>query len=265
MAADIAAPEQKALGTDMEYERTSDGQIQADFARRAGQLLLQYEQTSPHLPSERQFEATLCVALLQSLLTICQESLRKKRGGRAKLGSLAAYASRSVLDEPALMGLEPDCVLASWTSKRGLTYREVFECLRNALCHPGGQGDTKYPRTGFITDKSGSGVVEAYIFTQSAWVNNQGSGLKLQFHPDKADDQTRRKLESDVHSWAKNYDVEGLTVELHEDGQLSVTRLGQPFIPVLRLRLGASQLRTLLLNLSDYLSSPMRQESLASV
>ena len=50
-----------------------------------------------------------------------------------------------------------------------------------------------------------------------------------------------------------NYFVVGLSVECIE-GKWRVVREGQLFIPVLCLRLGIQQLRTLTLTLSDYLS-----------
>ena len=97
----------------MEYERTVDGQIRAAFARRAGQLVLQYEALCRHLPVDEQFESTLAVALLQPMLTSCQELLRRgagKKGPLKSYGRLEALAKRLVRDEPTLMGLKADCV-----------------------------------------------------------------------------------------------------------------------------------------------------------
>ena len=42
----------------MEYIETSDGQIQADFARRVGQVLLHYEAGMAHWRSLDCYEAT---------------------------------------------------------------------------------------------------------------------------------------------------------------------------------------------------------------
>ena len=241
----------------MEYERTEDGQIQADFAYRAGQILLQYEQFSPQLPADRRYEATLAVTLLQSLLTSCQELIRSQ-GSRSVRGgpnnSLTALASRSILDEPALMGLDADCILKCWPSNRGLTYREVIDCLRNALSHPGAQGHSAYPRTGFTTAQSTSTSVEAYVFTQSSWVNRKGSGLLTAFAPLQNTEKARNELERKMQEWASNHSVERLEITKNDEGLWRVFRAGQPFVPVLQLRLGVQQLRTLALTLSDYLS-----------
>ena len=252
----------------MEYERTPDGQIQAATAHRAGKVLLQYESMSKALRYEERFEATLAVALLQMMLTSCQEQLRaigSRKNVRQKANGLSGLASRSVLDEPALMGLAPECIVECWPSTRGLTYREVFECLRNSLSHPGAQGGTKFPRTGFTSIESGSGDVETYQFTQSSWVNSTGSALSPKFAPIQADEATRQTLERAVREWASNYSVDGLGIELNTSGRWEVVKAGRPFLPVLRLWLGVNQLRTLTLNLSEYLSErlPLRGKVVA--
>lgn len=248
----------------MEYARTPAGQIQVDFARRAGQLLLQYEQLSIGLPAEERFEATLAVALLQSMLTICQEMLRRspKRSVRGAAGAgLSAMASRSVLDEPALLGLEADCIVETWPSTRGLTYREVFECLRNALSHPCPQGGTKYPVTGYTTVASKAGCIAVFEFVQSSWVNRNGNDLLPRFAPDKTDEEAGRKLQVEVKGWADNAAVVGLVARRNADGQWRVYRGGEQFVPVLRIRLTVQQLRTLTLTLSDLLSSSLESAS----
>ena len=240
----------------MEYERTLDGQIQAAMARRAGQLLLQYESMCQKLPVEKRFESTLAVALLQMMLTNCQETMRRGSGRRSPNGSadrLNAVASRSIFEKPELMGLENAGVVQCWPSTRDLTYREVFECLRNALSHPCLQGDTLLPATGFSTVKADSENIESYVFTQSSWVNSKGTGLAVRYAPEKKNEESKKKLEIEMNSWAKNNAVGGLSIECIE-GKWRVAREGRPFIPVLCLRLGIQQLRTLTLTLSDYLS-----------
>jgi hypothetical protein len=240
----------------MEYERSSDGQIQAAMARRAGQLLLQYESMCQKLPVEEQFESTLAVALLQMMLTNCQEVMRRGSNRKSSNGGadrLNTVISRSIFDKPELMGLEQAGVVQCWPSTRRLTYREVFECLRNALSHPCLQGNTLLPATGFSTVKADSGIIESYVFTQSSWVNSKGTRLTDRYGPENKNEETREKLEEAMNSWAKNYAVGGLSVERIE-GKWRVVREGQPFIPVLRLRLGIQQLRTFTMTLSDYLS-----------
>ena len=196
------------------------------------------------------------------MLTSCQELLRRgagKKGPLKSYGRLEALAKRLVRDEPTLMGLKADCVVECWPSKTGLTYREVFEYLRNALSHPCPQGGTAYPITGFSTVDSGSLSVEAYEFIQSSWVNNKGSALSSKFAPERTDEAARVQLESGALEWAANHSVDGLSVQQVETGRWRVFRGDKLFVPVLRLRLNVRQLRTFTLNLSDCLSAPLAE------
>lgn len=235
----------------MEYERSLDGQIQAAMAQRAGKVLLQYESMSKALPPEEQFEATLAVALLQMMLTNCWELIN--RNGLAKRGmhELNALKSQSVLDDPAKMGLEPECIVQSWPSMRGLTYREIFECLRNSLSHPGQQGGSCWPVTGFTTCNPSSDVIDVYEFTQSPWVNSAGN---------LSENKDRESATRKMANFASNHQVNGLTVSCNDRQRWQVLLHEETFVPVLRLRLNVRQLRTLALTLSDLLS-----ESLATV
>ena len=146
----------------MEYERTDDGQIQAAFAQRVGQLLVQYDQWRHQVPTVEQFEATLTIALLQSLLTMCNELIRKKKEPR-EIRSLAWLADRRLDEEPPLLGLTVDCVMQRWPSKKGLTYRDIIECLRNALSHPLPQTSVGLPTTGFTTVQGASDLIESAL------------------------------------------------------------------------------------------------------
>ncbi len=233
----------------MEYERTEDGQIQAAFASRIGQILLQYEQFCVGLPESQRFEATLAVSLLQTMLTSSLEALEARRSK-----ALNAGAGRSLLDDPAQFGLNPGCILQSWSSARALTYWDVFKCLRNALSHPGTQGNSRYERTGFTSDQSGSASVTAYVFTQSPWVNSKGSALTPTYAPKGRDIDSKRQLEEHARNWGDKNAVKDLVVLKDAAGFWRVHRDDEPFVPVLQLRLGVVQLRTLTLVLSDLLS-----------
>lgn len=246
----------------MEYERTEDGQIQAAFAQRVGLLLVQYDNWRQQVPEVEQFESTLTISLLHSLLTMCQELIRKntKKSGQPALVAIGQLASCSLEDKPNLLGLSRDCVVEQWPSERELTYREVIECLRNALSHPGPQTNKGLPRTGFTSLPGSSGLVEAYEFTQSPWVNSTGSDLSPRFHSQDAGDCPPEQLLAQVDSWAKNYKVDGVEVKRLK-GCWQAMRGGQPFVPVLRLRIDVRQLRVFTAGLSDYLSEPVRGES----
>jgi hypothetical protein len=245
----------------MEYERTEDGQIQAAFAQRAGQLLVQYDHLRKQLPPEQQFEATLAIALLQSMLTMCYELMKKYRGSKNPsntLEGLLSMGKRTLDAEPTLLGLTKECVLERWHSEKQVSYRDVIECIRHALSHPLPQQSAGFPRTGFTTEFSGSGQVVAYVFTQSPWSNSNGSDVKPFYKPQEASKDSLEKLKKTVGEWETNNHVVGLDYVV-EKGFWKVVLNGTQFIPVCRIRLDVAQLRVFTAGLSDYLSEPVRQ------
>ncbi|WP_297728088.1 hypothetical protein [Limnohabitans sp. Rim8] len=233
----------------MEYERTSEGQIQAAMALRAGKVLLQYESFSKGLPPEEKYEATLAISLLQMMLTNCSELLKKKGLDKRGMTELENLKNASILDDPSKMGLEPSCILKCWPSERGLTYREIFQGLRNALSHPGAQKANRLPVTGFTSIESPTGTIDGYEFTQSSWVSASGHLRSLDYSI----------LCKQMNDFASNHSVAGLDVVKNSDQRWQIVREGNPFIPVLCLRLDVKQLRTLTLTLSEVLSESLSQ------
>ena len=244
----------------MEYERTEGGQIQAAFAERAGQLLVQYDHLRKHLPPDHQFEATLSIVLLQSILTMCHELMKNRRpkNPSKSLDALLSMAERSLATEPWLLGLSRQCILERWPSGRGVKYRDIVESIRNALSHPLPQKPGAFPRTGFTTELSGSGQVEAFVFTHSPWVNSTGSDIKPCYRPSKNEKGSGEKLRKENKKWETENNFFGLEL-VEEKICWSVFLNGSLFIPVCRIRLDVAQLRTFTLGLSDYLSEPIRQ------
>ena len=239
----------------MEYERTPDGQMQADFARRIGLVLLQYEQCSKAFPPEQRYEGTLTLALLQALLTNCAELLKHKP--ERNNPTLKWVAGRSLDEDPTLLGFQRSCVVKTWHSTRPLKYREILECLRNAMSHPCAQQSDGLPQTGYTSWQPVSGVIEGFTFTQSPWVNSSGKGMKPVWMSEVGSEQDEKKLSSGMKQFSDNYSVPGLTIRDDGKGHKRVFHEDQPFIPVLRLKLSNSQLHMLTLSLSEYLSAPL--------
>jgi hypothetical protein len=245
----------------MEYERTEDAQIQADLAGRAGQILLQYERCNEGHPPNQQYEATLAIALLQTMLTQCQELLKKyRKPGKAPLGleELVAMANRGFDEPPPLLGLTQACILERWASEKPAVYRDLIECIRNALSHPHPQTCEGLPRTGYTTQMGSSGSIEAFVFTQSPWVGPSGE-LLPKYRPSRNDKKKQEEVVADLEKWAKNANVTNLSLVDTKDGYRPSWN-GKPFVPVMRVRLDVAQLRLFVLALSDYLSEPLRQQ-----
>jgi hypothetical protein len=244
----------------MEYERTEDAEIQADFAGRAGQVLLQYERLKLQLPLNEQYEATLAIALLQTMLTQCQELLKKIRSrDKAPLGleGLVAMANRGFDEPPPLLGLNQDCILERWPSDKAVKYRDLIECIRNALSHPLPQNNEGLPRTGYTTQKGASGLIEAFVFTQSPWVGGRSGALLQQYRVGRGVPTKLEDARINITKWARGAGVANVELIETKEGSLPA-RDGVPFLPVMRVRLDVAQLRLFVLGLSDYLSEPLR-------
>jgi hypothetical protein len=241
----------------MEYERTADGQIQAAFARRAGQLLVQYDIFKLNLPPKDRFESTLCISLLQSMLTTAAEQLKGKKTPSNK--ELRTIASREVNKEPTLFGLEPSCITQRWPSTRGLMYREVIECMRNALSHPLPQKKGVYPTTGYTTWSASDGI-EGFTFVQSPFVARDGERLIPRLLSSDGLSSSREKLEVEMNRWAENYAVPTLNIDVTEGGALAIFQNERLFIPVLCIDINTPSLRTFAIALSELLSEPLGQE-----
>jgi hypothetical protein len=243
----------------MEYERTEDGQIQADFAARVGQVLLQYDHLKEKLAVEQQFEATLTICLLQSMLTQCQQLLdRLHYPDRAPYGldELVEMANRDLGESPPLLGLSKDCIQEIWPSSKGIKYRDLIEYIRNALSHPLPQTDMGFARTGFITQRSDSGAINYFIFTASPWVDHKGN-LESKWKAKSINPKNIQSLQDRLDGWVGKHGVVGVELKKQSDGWVLPTLYGQLFVPVIRIQLDVFQLRTFLLALSDYLSAPL--------
>lgn len=238
----------------MEYIQTPDGQIQADFARRIGQVLLHYEAAIQRARPDDSYEATLTICLLQALLTSCVELIKGKN--KSDRTGLTAISGKSIADDPALLGLNPTCITQQWPSDRNLTYREILQCLRNALSHPLPQQNGIYKTTGYTTWKSSSGEIEGFTFVQSPWVNSKGTDVLPRF---KVDEEDLPKLANELRHWSSDHQTSGLAVVPITGRQHQIYRGAEPFVPVLKIEISTTQLRTLTLTLSEHLAEPLAQ------
>jgi len=241
----------------MEYERTPDGQLQADFALRIGRIAKQYERLCSAIPLEERYDATLLLSLLQALLTNCAELLKQKP--ERKNPALKQLTSRNLGQDPTLLGFQRNSVVEQWPSSRALTYRELLECMRNAMSHPCAQTPEGLPQTGYTSWQSDSGVIEGFTFTQAPWVNSSGKDLKPQYMPSEAAEDAKKKLTTEMQRFEKNYHVPDLSVRSDGAGHLRIYHGDKPFVPVLRLKLDVNQLRMLTMSLSEYLAEPLER------
>jgi hypothetical protein len=242
----------------MEYHRTNDGQIHADFSRRVGQVILQYEKLSLQLPIEQRYEATLCLAMLQSQLTAAAEILNSK--ARLRSNSFGLYASRRIAEEPALMGIEASCIQTCWVPGQ-TTYRQLLESLRHSMSHPLPQIEQELSVTGFTAWEAENGVVEGYTFVHSPFVSARGRNPKLAFTASPEDARAVRTLQEKCKTWESNYHIVGLQIKEAKDGSLQIFQNDMPFVPVMTIGMSTLQLRTFTLALCDFMSEQLSSKT----
>ena len=233
----------------MEYYRER-GEIQADFAQRAGQLLSQYGSLSAKVDPAMRFEATLTVCVLQSLLTIFSETPSDKVAARKQ-----PPFTEAITDIPATWGITRSHVVND-TFPGVMTLERGLEHLRNALCHPTTSA-TKPPSTSYTSIPSDDKRdIDGFTFTDSPWVDH-GSTWRAA----SKGSRNRAKLETKVATFCKTYPQAGdLGVRVaerpHEKYEI-VDSSDTLYLPLAVIQMPFAAVLTLAQNLADYLAKPV--------
>lgn len=232
-----------------EYVPTSDGQIHADFARRAGRILLQYERLSRDLEPSERFEATLAISLLQALLTSFVELSRTN----ARRGDFDALLRLPIAAAPPRLGLNPSAIRWSWSHQGDLTYRYVLEAIRNSLSHPTPQRlNLPFKTTGYTARATSDGDIDGYCFVQSPWVAKNGQSLSQKFSPQADRARECESMRGALTDWSSNHRVV-VTAE-QRGSRLQPVLNGEVFAPVVEVQLSTSELRTFTLAMADLIA-----------
>jgi len=227
----------------MEYFRQPGNLIQSGFALHAGRLLAQYCSLTAGLRSQEKYDATLVVCVLQSLLTNCTELLSAMRA------SQKPFFSEVITDVPHRWGLTRSFITHD-TFPTDVTLERVLEHMRNALSHPTVSEGTQYASTGYTTSNDASGIVSAFRFTDSPWVNkgsiHWGASSKIE-----------EKVQKTVQIFEKRYKLqEFLAVRRAPDGTFGIAHNGTTFLPVFVIQLPLPALIDLTKCLANYLAQP---------
>ncbi|NQX01287.1 hypothetical protein HQ447_11565 [bacterium] len=143
----------------MEYYHQEKFKITADLALRIGRIAQQYEDF--RMPPDRDYEVTLNLCLLQTLLTQCNELMRKmgRRGGPDLGLHVPIDQSGWGLEEVVP---EPD------DFEGPLTVARFLKHLRNAMCHPTDfNPNARIPSSGYTSVPDGSGMLRKVVFCDS--------------------------------------------------------------------------------------------------
>lgn len=151
----------------MEYYRTEDGQIQADFARRLGLALRQYRKQSEE--SAQDYFDTLSLSVLQSLLVRCMH-LTKDLASSSRIRSFLSECMGDVL--PA--STEP-IVFQKAIPHKPKKFIDFLKILRDSMSHPNPIVDSsKHVPTGFTSIRDGSGVLNRFKFVWAPSIHSRG-------------------------------------------------------------------------------------------
>jgi hypothetical protein len=151
----------------MEYYHQEKFKITADLALRIGRITQQYG--AFRMPPDQNYEITLNLCLLQTLLTHCKELMIKmgRRGGP----DLGLHDSISDLSRWGLgkIDVETDDFEGPLTMARFLNH------LRNAMCHPTEMNpDARIPMSGYTTIPDGSKILRKVVFCDSPDAKRDG-------------------------------------------------------------------------------------------
>lgn len=228
----------------MEYFRTPEGKISAGFALNSGKLLGQYLERAQQLSPNERYDATITICVLQALLTSCAELLQSLT--RIRKGPW----SEPLLDIPHQWGLDRRFVVKN-TFPGLLTYERFVEHLRNALCHPTSPDKSPgLPSTGYSTIPQSSGMVGAFRFIDSPWIDR---GAFYSSYKNKK----RKSVDTALEKFAKRYPENDLGVSSDERGYFFVTQDGRPYVPLFVAEIPLSGLVAVALELANYLAQPI--------
>jgi hypothetical protein len=214
----------------MEYIHTDDCQIRSDIAFRLGMIIMQYEK-SIGSNDIKNFNSTLHISVLQTLLTNCLEILREIKFINEKYDF---FDIETPLIDENFYGIKNKSIISN-SIYDTVTLHKVLISLRNALSHPTSINImSEFPSTGYTTVKDGSNIISEYIFVDSPDVkNNRAKYFK---NIDELESHKRMKK-------GTVYDYNSLKI---------VPR-------VFKIKLDVNELKTLTLNLSIVLAQPVQE------
>lgn len=234
-----------------EYYRDPENRIRADFALRAGRLLSQYLSVSGSFAPSQRYEATLTICVLQALLTQCTELIKEMSAEDR------SEWRQTVTDVPTRWGLRRGFVKED-TWPEPLTYERFLTSLRNACSHPTGASQTSFPAsTGYTTIPGPTGKVEAFEFVDSPSV--QKGTIQRPFISKNKED-VEIQCQKSTADWNKhNPHSEAFFEVVRVRDRYQLFKEGQPYIRLLRVKIGLTELTGIVSFVANYLAQPTQE------
>jgi len=209
------------------YNLDRNNQVYGDYVKRLGEVLKDYN---------GQYEVTLAISTLQSLMTVLTESNVYR--GKNSFDSLS-YAEdiekidiiNTKLSSKPIFGISTSSIIESTFVKK-YTIKDVLKHIRNALSHPiSGENKSLLPQTGFYTIQNET--IERIIFIESPDANR--------FHP---------SIFNRFEEFKENI---GFPVNARLDNK-NILVDGKIYKRFIKIALTAKELKELVLNLSEVFS-----------
>ena len=235
----------------MEYWSQEGRRISSDLALRVGMLVQQYDNLTGKTPEGEQFECTLYLMALTTLLNQCAEltydmtSELKKNGYEGREYDLNA-------DVYKCSGLWGGITKKSINEDFGykeLKYSKLLRHMRNALAHPqDASGNSKYPQTGYTEIKDDSGKVNSFLLVTSPYTYKNGQ-LKSYDKKEQAD-----KIIKDFFPPRND-----ISSKKETNGKYRLYKGDELFVPSFQVTISVQIMRELVIKLSNYLGQPAQK------
>jgi hypothetical protein len=230
------------------YQETPDKRIRADFALRIGKLFTSYEKTQVSLEPNEQFDATMTVVLLQSLLTTCSELMKNP--------PYSEFFKKPLVDVPAFWGIRSDMVVRNSFPDQ-LTHKLVIDRIRHSLSHPSfGDVGNKYPVSGFKNINDNKGKIVAFSFVNSPDIKYEGKVESFKTPDSEHAKKALKTLQDGINKANGNQKLEFVK---KPNDKFEIYCEEKPYVRVFQIDIPIVALKSLLLELSNYLSQPIQQ------
>lgn len=225
------------------YLKDPNNQIQADLACRIGKIAVQYSECMEKYPKEKQYDITLHICLLQTLLTSCSELVRAMKNNDKK----KSFFVEEFTDTSAFWGLKPEMIRKDSFIRGKLTHSDVITHLRDALSHPTILDlDSGYVSTGYTTLDPNEGEIAEFAFISSPDVRKN--------RPKYYNDESEARLQLKQ----TGYPFDKYIKEVNDSGiKYQIWSKDAPYVRVFRIDIPVNHLKTLLIGLSDHLAQPI--------
>jgi hypothetical protein len=217
-----------------EYFLEPNGQIHADLAFRLGKIIEQYDSVDK---SELfNFDSSLCLCILQNLLTIYDE--KDKNGGFPLTREYEYYDKNCNIQVKNYFNISKNLVEFD-NNESIITVGDFLKTLRNAMSHPTAiDKENDFPSTGYYSN-SESKKIKSYTFINSPDVINSSPRF---FRDEKS-----------YYSYKSKFNYE-FNYKLNRRRKYEITN---PRLTIIRL--DTIELKNLTIKLAKLLSQPIQR------